>query len=318
MIIRLLCAILVVCLALFLSAPAAAADRPVLVAGTGLSSQADAAAGGAEAARKAQSQLKGQTPSLVLVYDNYPDRDKQRLLDAVAGVFPAELIHGCSAYAPITQEGNEGKVGVLALAGVQVTAAMAGAAGGHEACGRQIGQVLSDVTVPADKGKLLILFGNCHIYTNRELVKGVQSELGATFPIVGGAAEGSRPVYFKGQVQKNSNVGLLLVGDFAIRTSFQGNKGEGAEVAISTAATAAREAVGDAKDRTLLVLAFDCGGRRGWLGNQVARELEAMKASTGDLPLFGWYGSGEMGIGPDGRTTGEGYHLSMCAIMRPQ
>lgn len=284
--------------------------------GTGMSAADDPEAAGAEAAKKALAELKGATPRLVMLFDNV--NDKQKLLKGVSSIFPADLIYGCSAYAPITAEGNEGKVGVLALAGIDVTAAMASAAAGHEACGKEIGTQLKDVQVPAGKGKLMILFGNCHIYTNRELVKGAQAVLGETFPIVGGAAEGDKPVYFKGKVQKNTNVGLLLSGNFATRTSLQGNKGEGADVAIATAGVAAKEVVGADKDKTLMVFAFDCGGRRGWLGKQVPKELDAMKATTGDLPLFGWYGSGEIGINPNGKSSGEGFHLSMCAILKAE
>jgi small ligand-binding sensory domain FIST len=64
------------------------------------------------------------------------------------------------------------------------------------------------------------------------------------------------------------------------------------------------------------MLAFDCGGRRGKLGANVPKELEAMKAVAGDVPIFGFYGSGEIGrVDADTASRGDGYHLSATAII---
>lgn len=302
--------------------PAAAGQSEAsaaIVSGTGLSALADAEAAAIEAATKAHAALEGQPAKIVLVSDNVAEADKEKLLRGVASIFPAELIHGCSAYAPITEDGNEARVGVLALGGdVEIAAALADVADGHEACGRRIaGQLKVAADAAAEEhGRLLVLFGNCHVPSNDALAAGAAAILGETFPIVGGAAEGDKPVYFKGRVHANINVGILLTGDFSPRFSFQGNQGTGADVAIRTAAAAAEETVGDDAADVLLVLAFDCGGRRGWLGDEVARELAAMTAVTGRLPLFGWYGSGEIGMTPQGRAAGEGFHLAMCALLK--
>jgi hypothetical protein len=40
-----------------------------------------------------------------------------------------------------------------------------------------------------------------------------------------------------------------------------------------------------------------------------------MKTAAGDTPLFGFYGSGEIGHRKNGEAScGDGYHISVCAI----
>ena len=59
---------------------------------------------------------------------------------------------------------------------------------------------------------------------------------------------------------------------------------------INSARHACRNAIGPDKEKALLILVFDCGGRRGAmlkLGNFTG-ELEAMKQAAGDCPLFGF------------------------------
>jgi hypothetical protein len=85
---------------------------------------------------------------------------------------------------------------------------------------------------------------------------------------------------------------------------------------IAVAGEAAAQAVGDKQDDATLVLAFDCGGRRGQMGGEVDKELAGMCAAIGDAPLFGFYGSGETGPADnDSPARGVGYHIVICAIL---
>ena len=52
--------------------------------------------------------------------------------------------------------------------------------------------------------------------------------------------------------------------------------------------------------------------------NSFAKEVEAMKAVAGDIPIFGFYGSGEIGHKDnDSPARGVGYSIAACAIKGP-
>ena len=285
--------------------------------GNGFSLSTDPQKAGAEAARKAKKALCCTEPKVVIVFDSVAANPaaKKELLAGVASVFDASIIYGCSAYDAITQDTNKAKVAVLALGGdMRIKSAVAHVEDGHETCGKRIGESLKAAAAKKAKGKFMILFGSCHVPADDEVVKGVASVVGEKFPIAGGAASGGEFLYYKGKVtDKKSNLGLLLTGNF--KCGFSTLKEDGAEGVINSAKKAFTNAVGADKDDLVMMFAFDCGGRRGSLGDNLPRELEAMKDVVGDTPIFGFYGSGE--IGPkdnDSPSRGVGYHISACAI----
>lgn len=292
--------------------------HPSISAGTGLSALQDPQAAGAEAARLAKKALHPHmSPGIVLVFDNIgkQEADKKKLLEGVGSVFSNFIIYGCSSYAPLTQQGNKGTVGVLALAGnIRADVASADLEGGYEQCGKKIASALKDNLEKRNpKGRLMLLFGSCHVPKNDELVKGVTGVLGEKFPIVGAAAAGGEFVYAAGEIKKNSNLAVLLTGDF--ECGFSTKKDNSPEGLITSAKDAAKEAIGKKKDKTALMFAFDCGGRRGKMKENLPKELEAMKTIAGNIPIFGFYGSGE--IGPKDNKSpskGVGYHVAICAI----
>ena len=163
---------------------------------------------------------------------------------------------------------------------------------------------------------MLLLFGACHIPRNNQVVKGICGVLGETFPIVGAAAY-QDSVVAKGEVVKaKSNVGLLLTGKFTC--GFGLKKDMSREGLINSARETFQSAIGDKKNKVALMLVFDCGGRRGAMLKQkiFPKELEAMKAVAGKAPIFGFYGSGEMGCPAAGAPPkGVGYHIATCAII---
>ena len=299
---------------------AAAAEKSILT-GNGYSELKDPRRAGAEAARKAKAALGDPKTRLVLVFDSVGKgaKEKQEMLSGVASVFDPSIVYGCSAYAPITQDCNTGTVGVLAVGGdVKLVPAMAEVKDDdHEACGKKIGQSLKTAGVPESTGRLVLLFGACHVPKNDALVRGLNSVLGEKFPVAGGAALRDF-LYYQGKVVSDRNLGLLLTGNFKCSFSARNAPAKERDRVIAVAGEAAEQALGGKKDRARLVLAFDCGGRRGQMGGEVDKELQAMRKAVGNTPLFGFYGSGE--IGPkdnDSPPRGVGYHIVICAILSP-
>ncbi len=284
--------------------------------GNGLSQEKDPAAAGADAAKQAKAALGDVDVKLVLVFNGPAVKDRDALLGGVASVFDPSVTYGCPGYNPLTQAGNAGDVAVLAIGGdVQVATAIAPVEGGdgHAACGKQIGEALLDASKAKAAGRVLLLFGNCHVPKDNDLVLGACSVLGEKFPVVGGASLGGG-VYYEGKVVGGNNVGLLLSGDFTC--GFAMKKDMTPEGLIASAGDSCKQAIGDGGDKLALMLVFDCGGRRGAMGANLPKELEAIKAAVGDAPIFGFYGSGEIGHNDnDSPSRGDGYHISACAII---
>jgi len=309
-------ATLVAGLALALAAGAQAAKA--IVPATGLSTAKDPKAAGTEAAQKAKAALAGQQPKVVLVYTiDVPAPDAARILEGAASVFDPALIYGCNGYAPVSHETCEGRVVVLALAGdVAVTTAVAETKGKDDdlACGKRIGEALKDAAAVKSPGRVLLLFGDCHIPRDDQVAKGAVSVLGHSFPIVGGAAKNGL-LYVKAKTQKGANLGVLITGSFTCGLSLK--KDMTPDGLISSARDAFTEAIGNKKDKLALMLVFDCGGRRGAMlkNKSFPKEIEAMKSVAGDVPIFGFYGSGEIGCpGTGAPARGVGYHISACAL----
>ena len=67
--------------------------------------------------------------------------------------------------------------------------------------------------------------------------------------------------------------------------------------------------------RPALLFIFDCGGRRGQLGDQLQTEFDEMKKASGGVKMFGFYGSGEIGpVDNNSPSRGVGYHIVACAV----
>ena len=299
-------------------ANADAAEKAVQ-AGTGYSVQKDAQKAGAEAAKKAKAALGKQEAKVVLVF-GLDKVDHAKMLEGVNSVFDKSIVYGCSAYHAITQEGNNGTVGVVAIAGkITVTTALADVEKkDFEGCGKKIGEALKEAAQAKDTGKLLIVIGDCHVPADDKVVKGVCGVLGEKFPVIGGAASGGI-VYSKGKVVgKAKNLGILITGEFTIGCSTlnAGPPDVHKNKVVAAAGQAFKNAVGDDKDKVVMMFAFDCGGRRGNMGKDRPDELKVMQAVVGkEMPIIGFYGSGE--IGPkdnDSPPKGVGFHISACAI----
>ena len=250
-----------------LAVPAAA-----MTIGVGHSELKDAAKAGEEAATQAKAALKDAKANVVLVFDcvGGGPKGKQAMLDAVAKRFDASIIYGCSAYNAITRVSPS-------------------------ACGERIGEALKGAAEKTkDRGQLLVLIGDCHFPINQKLINGVCAVLGEKFPISGGAAQGGL-TYCRGKVHKKSNLGLLISGEFTCGFAIKKAKTTKPMDVVNAAGDAFGRAIGDGKDKLLMVFAFDCGGRRGQMKDKRPLEVVQMKAAAGAVPIFGFYGSGETG-----------------------
>jgi hypothetical protein len=292
-----------------------------VVAATGYSALEDPKKAGLEAANKAKKGIGKVTPKLVLVFVMSKKFDQAKALEAVVSVFDAGIVHGCAGYNTITEEGNAGTVSVLALGGeIGVTPIMAPVENkDYEACGKAIGKKLEHPSKVKYSGKVVVLIGDCHVNSNDKVVKGIAGVIGDKIPIVGGAAYGGT-TYFKGKiVGKQKNVGILIAGNFTVGCSTlkEGPADVHPNKVVAAAGQAFKNAVGKNLAHTALVFAFDCGGRRGNMGENRPEELKVMQKVVGPkMPIFGFYGSGEMGPKATGEPSrGDGYHISACAII---
>jgi hypothetical protein len=319
---RVLAIVVVVSTIVLALAPARAADpkaAKAMTVGIGHSELAKPAEAGRQAAKQAKEALKGKTADVVFVYDSVEGgiEAKKAMLAAVAEHFPADVIHGCSAYNAITPTGPAGTVGVLALSGVSVHTAMSGLTGGHEACGKRVGEALAPAAKnSADRGQLLVLIGDCHFPINQKLVDGVLGALGKQFPVSGGAANGGL-TYSKGKVYEKSNLGVLISGEFTCGFAIKKARTTEPMDVVNQAGLAFKQAIGKDGDKLQLVMAFDCGGRRGQMKDKRPLEVEQMNAAADGAPIFGFYGSGETGRdGNNAPAKGVGYHICVAAIFR--
>jgi hypothetical protein len=290
-----------------------------LVVGTGASSEQDPQVASAAAAKQALAALGSTKPKLVLVFDQV--QSGEAVLRGVNSVVDPNIVFGCESYSPLTEEGNNPKVGVLAIGGdMEVQPAMAKLDGGHEKCGREIGKQLKAAAANAPPVQFMILFGSCHVPSDDQLVGGIRAELGDKFPVVGAAASGGMNIYYQGKAMKDINVGLWIRGKFRCNFAMKEAQGNGKDKLVSSAKEAVAQTCSVGADAAVsptpaLVFIFDCGGRRGQLGDQLQAEFDAMKKAAGGVKMFGFYGSGE--IGPADNTSpsrGVGYHIVSCAV----
>ncbi len=282
--------------------------------GTGLSEHADAVKAGTAAAEQAKKALGDAPAGLVLVFDSYPKDAKAKLLEGVATVFDRKLIHGCSAAGPITEHGNPKgpSVGVCAIGGdIEVAAVCSPKIGkDHKAAGAAVGKALPKMA----KAKVLLLFGNCHLPRNMPLTEGVQTVMGKELPIIGGSSGGpSIDTYFEGEVRGDVAVGILLGGDFKLAICARPGRKDHDEI-VRTAVDATKSAKQGLGAKPALGIYFECAGRRGKIKSLQA-ELDALQEVLGkDLPLIGFYGTGEIGPKEGGVCKGVGYHAVCCLI----
>jgi hypothetical protein len=286
-------------------------------AGVGMSSLADPFRAGAEAALRARKALGGIGAGAVLVFDRLEGNAdaRRRLMEGIGWFFDTEIVFGCNGFGPIVRESNTGTVGILALGeSIAVASACADVAGNHEACGAALARSLKPSLEKAAGGKLAVLLGDCHVPANDSLVRGFAGVAGSALPVVGGSCPLNGFIYDRGVVKQGVNIALLLSGEF--RLGFGMKAAPQPEAIPSTARDAAAAAVGDRAGDLALLLVFDCVSRIQALGARAPEELAALREVAKGAPLFGFYGSGEIGMDAVGaQPRGAGAHIAAAAFM---
>ena len=291
---------------------------------TGLSLAATPSAAGRDAAEKAKTGLKGRLPVAVVVF-SCRDYFNEDLISSIAAVFDRPLISGTCSYSPITEQGNladaghsAGKgVAVMAITGdITATTVSAQVAPGKAdenpfyAAGKSIAEQLTVALKDKAPGKLILTFGAQHAGQNEQYVKGLHSVLNQDLRIAG--AHGDK-VVVKGILRENTDVAILLSGKFKVSTATCGGNGN----LVAKAEEATSTAIQNVNGKPAAMFIFDCGGRRGELAkdNLLGDELAAIRKKTGDIPLFGFYGGGEVGS-KDNNSAPEGVGFSIsCAVL---
>ncbi len=285
-------------------------------AATGMSAHDDPFRAGAEAALKARKALGGGEASAVIVFDRLEGGAdaRSKLIEGIGWFFNSAIVFGCSGFGPITRDGNGGTVGVLALGeALNVAAACADVAGSHEACGTALGRNLKSVAEKTGPKRLAMLLGDCHVPANDALVKGFVASMGPGLPVVGGSCPLDGFVYDRGQVKQHVNLALLISGDF--RAGYSLKDAPQPEGIVASAREAAEIAVGSSAGAPALMLVFDCVSRKQGLGPKAPDELAAIRTVTRSAPVFGFYGSGEIGLEKEGSSPrGVGAHVAMAAL----
>ncbi len=305
---------------------------------TSVASNPDPYVAGQQAAESLKRRLLKQ-PHLVLVSECFEDEARKRqALKGICSVFPREVVFGGATYGGFTRTVVADRDSVVLLGitgdGVSLAAALQRNLGtaklSAEADQAEIERrlrgagaaLVAKLPRKFDNG-LLIVIADAHSPKNGPLVEGIKQALIRPFPITGGSVNknaGQTYVYFRGRMYQDCAIALLLTGD--IQVSMVGKQAQDGAQVISTAETAAREALANQKGKPFAVLAFDCAGRKGKLTN-VGDELAAIrKVLEETLPLFGCYCAGEIGPAdipgtkPDGSASGVGWHLMLTVLGR--
>jgi hypothetical protein len=299
----------------------------------------DPAAAGKAAAEAIKRQMGGAPLRAVIVSECFEDRDnKEKLLEALTGVLPKEILVGETTYGSFTQAGcyDADSVCLLGIGGegISVSAALVTAMGtakltfekNRDEIVRRLhdaGAALAGKLRRTPQDRLVILLADAHAPKNQPLVEGIQQVVGKRFPITGGSANknaGQTFVYFGGKLHDDSAVALVLSGDFSV--AMAGRQAKENEKVIRTAGESGAAALAGIQGKPIAALAFDCAGRKGKL-KKIEEELAAVQQAVGrQLPLFGCYCAGE--IGPvdtadkprDALSGGSGWHIMFTVLGR--
>ena len=294
---------------------------------------------GAKAATALKKKMGDAPLQAVFLSECFEDREyKEKLLKGVCSVLPSKIVLGGSTYGSFHQAGCSDFDSVCLLGiggeGVSVAAALVRNMGTSKLTFENdvteltqrlhtAGAKLAGKLRKTDADRLLIIIPDAHSPKNQLLVEGAQQVLGNKFPITGGSANknsGQTFVVFRGELQQDSVVALMLSGNFNV--SLSGRKAQDNDQVIRTARDGAAAALAGFKGKPVAALAFNCAGRRGKL-ERMEDELVAIQEAIGkDLPLFGCYCAGEIGPvdgserKPDTLSGGAGWHVMFTIIGR--
>jgi len=306
--------------------------------------EGDPVEAGRSAARALLDRMAGTVPKAVIVSECFEDLEyKEALLRGIASIIPREKIFGLSSYGSFTRRGISDFDAVTLLGigggGIGVRTSLIKDMGASKLLmeedeakiekfltesGQKLAKSLGEPsTVPNDQ--FMIVLADAHSPKNAFLVNGLQKVVGPRFPITGGSANknaGQTYVYYQGKPYTDAAMALIVTGDFNV--TMAGRQAKDEDTVIRTAGEGLREAldkIANRDEQPMLVMAFDCAGRRSRLDN-MEDELDAIRYEMGrSIPLFGSYQAGEIGpvdssgdLETDLKYGGEGWHVMFTVI----
>lgn len=314
----------------------AAADGKIMVKTAAASNPSPQEAGKA-AAEALKAAMGGVEPKVIILSECFEDKEnKELVLKGVASVFPAEKIFGGASYGMYTQGGVQARdaVALLGIGGEGVTVAWAleekmGAAGLTLEKDKEklttalqgAGERLAKKLPAAPAASMMLLIADAHSPKNQLLIDGVQNVVGKKLPITGGSVNKNAEqnwVCYQGKLYTDAAIAVTLAGDFSVAQT--GRQAKDNDAVISTAREGSAEVVKKLGKTPLLVVAYDCAGRKGKLKN-LPDELGVIQQSVGkDVPLFGCYCAGEFGpadaedVADKNVPYGRGWHVMFTVL----
>jgi hypothetical protein len=191
-------------------------------AGIGLSIGEDSYREGVNAAQQAKEALKGNKPSLFIVFAS-SEYDQEKLLSGIQSVAEGALVVGCSTAGEITTQGPSTKPSIAVMGIATDDVEFIADVGEHIKYNpRDAGKdVANKVKAKMPDLKLFAMLPDVLVGNGSDIVRGVADILGEFFPIVGGAAGDDFKFeqtyqYLNDKVYSGAVVGLGMRGNVKI------------------------------------------------------------------------------------------------------
>lgn len=181
--------------------------------GVGRSDDRDSRVAGMAAARAA---LNGDAPKLLIVFSSVT-HDAAALIDGVRQVAGDVPVIGCSTHGEIGPDGpRDGTVVAAAIGGPGFTVSTATAtavSGRQRAAGTEVARCVAQL--PDQPHRVLLLFTDGLVRDQELIVRGCYGVVGASVPLVGGAAAGNQGAYVfgDGRAMADAVVGAAIVSE---------------------------------------------------------------------------------------------------------
>lgn len=289
-----------------------------------------------EAGLALSSICAGRSPDLVLFFQflRWPpgaDRERKQTIDELAESFEKPRIFGIATGPVCATDGTSGRLGILALGGVQHSTVTVRIEPGKEteAYAEMAARLKEPYAKAKDSGRLILILGSCEKLTKAEgIVSALQGALGKDAPLFGPGTPETTHIA-AGNQEQNALTAILVTGDFRCDFAMheaQPNTGEWKnhpERFTNSAREGMDAAIGNKKDdiAAILVASFTNRGHTIEHTPGTIKEegpiAEAARATTGAL-LFGWDYTAEIGIPKTGEPAiaSIGNHFKACVIRK--
>lgn len=301
--------------------------------------EGDPSAAGKAAAEALKKAMDGVALKAVVISECFEDQEnKEKLLAGVCSVVGPDMVFGGATYGSFVQSGCTDFDSVCLLGiggeGIGVSAGLVTELGTakltvaeHQAEITErlhaAGKTLAEMLQRTELDKLLILIPDAHAPKNRYLLEGAQQVFGRQFPRhrrIGQQERRTDVCLLSRQVLSGQCRSVDALGQFPRVDG--GPFGQGQGSCDSHGRGRRHRGMSKMSGKPLIVLAYNCAGRRGKL-DDAAEELQAIQKAIGTtVPLFGCYNAGE--IGPldasekdsDALCGGSGWHVMFTVLSR--